>query len=94
MANEHRRWRVSQPLGLWWLLPAGLTLSLAILLVVGLRPFGYAMATTVGVAAAVRLLLPGDRAGGLIVRSRTWDVVLLLVFAVATAALAASLVIR
>jgi len=71
-----------------------LTLSLGVLLVVGLRPFGYAMAATVAVAAGVRLFAPGDRAGGLIVRSRSWDVALLVVFAVATAALAASLVIR
>jgi hypothetical protein len=42
----------------------------------------------------VRLLSPADRAGGLIVRSRGWDVALLLSFAVATAALSASLVIR
>jgi hypothetical protein len=91
---EHRQWRIHQPLGLWWLLPVGLALSLAVLLVVGLRPFGYTMAATVAVAAAVRLLAPGERAGGLIVRSRTWDVVLLLLLAVATATLAASLVIR
>jgi len=75
-------------------LPAGLILSLAVLLVVGLRPFGYAMAATMAVAAGVRLLSPGDRAGGLIVRSRGWDVALLVTLAVATSALAASLVIR
>jgi len=94
VTDEHRRWRVSQPLGAWWLLPAGLTLSLAILLLVGLRPFGYAMAATVAVAAVVRLVSPGGRSGGLIVRSRSWDVALLVAFAVATTALVATLVIR
>lgn len=94
MADEHRGWRVMQPLGAWWILPAGLVVSAGVLIGGGLRSFGYAMAITLGLAAVVRLVTPAARAGGLIVRSRTWDVLLLSVLAVATAALSFSLVIR
>ncbi|MGB3185996.1 MAG: DUF3017 domain-containing protein [Ornithinimicrobium sp.] len=94
MSNEHLGWRVTQPLGAWWVLPVGLVISLVLLISGGLRSFGYAMAVTLAVGALLRLLLPPTRAGGLIVRSRAWDVALLLALAVATVVLSASLVIR
>ncbi|CAN5535624.1 hypothetical protein BH23ACT6_BH23ACT6_12420 [soil metagenome] len=94
MGDEHRGARVTQPLGAWWVLPAGLLVSVAFLIGGGLRSFGYAMALTLAVSALIRLLLPEERAGGLIVRSRPWDVAMLLVLAATTAILSASLVIR
>lgn len=68
--------------------------SIGFLLGGGLRNFGYAMAATIALAALIRLVTPQARAGGLIVRSRLWDVVLMMVLAVATATLSANLVIR
>ncbi|MGI8948964.1 MAG: DUF3017 domain-containing protein [Ornithinimicrobium sp.] len=87
-------WRTGQPLGAWWLLPLGLAAALAVLLTGGLRTYGYTLAVTLAVAALVRLLLPKEHSGGLVVRSRAWDVVSLLVLSVAAAVLTASLVIR
>ncbi|MGB3827188.1 MAG: DUF3017 domain-containing protein [Ornithinimicrobium sp.] len=92
--DEHQGWRVTQPLGAWWVLPVGLLMSTVVLLSGGLRSFGYAMALTLAVAAVARLVTPAARAGGLIVRSRTWDVALLATLAVASAVLSLSLVIR
>ncbi len=94
MVDEHRGWRVTQPLGAWWLLPLGLVVSIGFLMTGSLRNFGYAMAATIAAAALIRLITPDTRAGGLIVRSRLWDVLLMLVFAAATALLSANLVIR
>ncbi len=76
------------------MLPVGLLVATAVLLNGGLRSFGYAMATTLAVAALVRLVTPAGRAGGLIVRSRAWDVAMLVVLSAACAALSFSLVIR
>ncbi len=92
--SDVRRWRSVQPLGLWWLLPAGLAVALWLLLGGGLRSYGYAMTATLVVAAVVRLVTPKERAGGLVVRSRLWDVGRLLALAGATAVLTANLVIR
>lgn len=86
--------RVNQPLGAWWMLPAGLLVSVGFLLGGGLRSFGYAMAVTLALTALARLALPGTRAGGLLVRTRSLDVALLLTLAVAISVLSASLVIR
>lgn len=94
MVDEHRGWRITQPLGAWWVLPLGLVVSIGILMTGSLRSFGYAMAATIALAALIRLVTPDTRAGGLIVRSRLWDVVLMLTLAVATATLSANLVIR
>jgi hypothetical protein len=87
-------WRTRQPLGAWWLLAAGLAMALWLLLGGGPRGYGYAMAATLVVAAIVRAVLPKERAGGLVVRSRAWDVGLMLTLAVAAAVLSSSLVIR
>ncbi len=85
---------MNQPLGAWWLFPIGLGVSVFFLLSGGLRSFGYAVAVTLVVAALARLVIPESHAGGLIVRSRMLDIGLLLAFAIATAILSASLVIR
>lgn len=87
-------WRSGQPLGLWWLLPLGLAGALWVLMAGGLRSYGYAMAATLAVAALVRLVVPRALSGGLVVRSRLWDVVSLMALSLAAAVLTASLVIR
>jgi Protein of unknown function (DUF3017) len=87
-------WRTRQPLGAWWLLAAGLAVALWLLLGGGLRGYGYAMAATLVVAAIVRAAVPRERAGGLVVRSRAWDVGLMLTLALAAVVLSSSLVIR
>lgn len=85
------RWWRSQPLGLWWGLPVGLTVGVWLLVQGQVRLFGYVVAATLGVAAVVRLVLPRDAVGGLMVRSRFWDVVTLLALAAAVTGLAATL---
>ncbi len=87
-------WRTGQSLGVWWLLPVGLAVALWVLLTGGLRSYGYALAATLAAAALVRLLLPKEHSGGLVVRSRAWDVASLLVLSAAAAVLTANLVIR
>lgn len=84
----------SQPLGLWWVLPIGLTVAIVVLFGGGLRASGYVIAGTLALAAVLRLLLPRGAVGGLLVRSRAWDVVTLLVMASAVAVLSATLLIR
>jgi hypothetical protein len=85
------RWWRSQPLGLWWGLPIGLTVAVWLLVQGQVRLFGYVVAGTLAAAALVRLLLPRDAVGGLMVRSRFWDVVTLLALAAGTVVLAATL---
>lgn len=88
------RWWSTQPLGLWWLLPLGLGGALWVLLDGRLRLFGYAVGATLAAAALLRLVLPRDRVGGLMVRSRAWDVITLLALAGAIVTVSAILVIR
>lgn len=87
-------WRRTQPLGLWWVFPIGLAVSLYILLDGRLREAGYAMAATLAVAAIARLVLPRGAVGGLLVRSRAWDVLTLLALGAGMVVLSATLVIR
>lgn len=84
----------SQPLGLWWLLPLGLTVAMVVLFSGGVRSAAYVIAGTLTLSAVLRLVLPRGAVGGLLVRSRAWDVVTLLVLAAAVTAIGATLVIR
>ena len=84
----------NQPLGLWWILPAGLTLALVVLFTGEVRGFGYVVAGTLVVAALARLALPRTAVGGLLVRSRAWDVATLLVLAAGVTVISATLLIR
>ena len=83
----------NQPLGLWWVLPTGLTIAMVVLFQGGVRPAGYTMAGTLDVAAILRLVLPRATVGGLLVRSRSWDALTLVVLAVAVTVISATLVI-
>lgn len=84
----------SQPLGLWWLLPVGLAVAVVLLFTTGVQQAGYAIAGTLGMCALLRLVLPREAVGGLLVRSKAWDVLTLLVLAAAVTGVSASLVIR
>lgn len=84
----------SQPLGLWWVLPLGLTLAIVVLFTGELRASGYVIAGTLALAGLLRLVLPRGAVGGLLVRSRAWDVFTLLALATGVAVLTATLLIR
>lgn len=84
----------NQPLGLWWVLPIGLTTAVVVLFNGGLRASGYLIAGTLALAGVLRLLLPRRMVGGLLVRSRAWDVLTLLALAAGVAVLTATLLIR
>lgn len=77
------RWWHSQPLGLWWLLPLGFAVAGWLLWGGELRAFGYAVAATLVLAAVLRIIVPRDAVGGLMVRSRAWDSSILIGFALA-----------
>ena len=77
-----------QPLGLWWLGVVGLAVAFVLLVTESIRAFGYAVGVTLGMLALLRGVLPRHRAGGLVVRSRTVDVLTLLALGVAIVVLA------
>lgn len=84
----------SQPLGLWWLLPIGLTVAVIVLFTTGIRQSTYVIAGTLVLCAILRLILPREKVGGLLVRSKAWDVLTLLVLAAAVTVVGANLIIR
>lgn len=78
-------------LGLWWLAVVGLGVAAVLLVTGGLRHYGYALGATLAVLAAIRLVVPEERAGGLVVRGRVLDAATMLGLGVAVAVLAAYL---
>ena len=84
----------SQPLGPWWVLPVGLTVAMWVLFAGSVRAACYIIAGTLVLGALLRLVLPRAVVGGLLVRSRAWDVLILLVMAVSVTVLSATLLIR
>ncbi|GAA1899326.1 DUF3017 domain-containing protein [Lapillicoccus jejuensis] len=77
------RWRALSGLGPWWLVALGLLAGLVLVLVGPVRQGGYVVAGSVALGAVLRAVLPSPRGGGLEVRSRGTDVVLLLLVAAA-----------
>ncbi|QQS01338.1 MAG: DUF3017 domain-containing protein [Austwickia sp.] len=71
-------------LGAWWA-PAGVVTAGFLVVLVGNRALvgGLVMGAGFLLAALLRLVLPEDRAGGLVVRSRALDLLALLGLAVA-----------
>ena len=65
-------------LGLWWLPTVGLVLGLAFIATDHMLRAGASVAASLWLAAALRALFPEDRAGGLVVRAKWFDVGLLL----------------
>ena len=68
----------STRLGVWWFVAVGLGAGLLLVLFGSLRSGGYVAAAALVLGAVLRLLLPQSRAGGLAVRRRLTDVVVLL----------------
>ena len=64
-------------LAAWWLVVALGAIGLVVLVVGQLRAAVVTFAVTLFVAAALRLVLPEEHAGGLVVRARTVDVLVL-----------------
>lgn len=73
------RWRAITGLGVWWLVAVGAATGLAIVVFGGaIRAGGMVMSASFVLGAALRLVIPSPRGGGLEVRRRLVDVVLLL----------------
>jgi hypothetical protein len=68
----------SPRLGVWWCVAVGLCAGLLLVLLGSLRGGGYVAAAALVLGGLLRLLLPQSRAGGLAVRRRLTDVVVLL----------------
>ena len=75
-------------LGPQWLVLAGVIVALALVATDHVVGAGVTMAVTLGAGALVRAVLPARRIGGLVVRSRAFDTVAMLVLAVACLVLA------
>ena len=83
-----------RPLGIWWVLAAGLVVGLILVWDDHLRRGGYAMAASLVLAAVLRLVLPKAAAGSLVVRSRVADVVVMLALAAVLASVVSVLDMR
>ena len=75
-------------LGPQWAVLAGVVLALALVASGHVVGAGVAMAVTLGCGALLRAVVPSRRIGGLVVRSRAFDTVAMLVLAVACLVLA------
>ena len=73
----------TRSLAAWWLVAAVGSVGLVLLALGHLRWSVVALATTLWLGAALRALVPTERAGGLVVRSRAFDVVVLVVLGAA-----------
>ena len=73
------RWRAITGLGVWWLVAVGAAAGLAVVVFGGaIRAGGIVLSASFVLGAALRLVIPSPRGGGLEVRRRLVDVVLLL----------------
>ena len=68
----------SAPFGALWLIAAALMSGMALIGFGHVRAGGFVVAGTLVAGAMLRLMLPRARAGGLVVRSRLVDVLILL----------------
>ena len=71
------RWRALASLGPWWLVGLVVAGGLGWLILGHLREGGYVVVAGIALAAVLRLVLPVPRGGGLEVRSRSLDVLML-----------------
>jgi hypothetical protein len=78
-------------LGPWLLLAVGVLLAMVAVITDHVRLGGYLLAASLGLAGLLRAVLPASVVGAVAARSRTTDVLLLLVAAVAAAVLAYTL---
>lgn len=75
-----------RPLAAWWLIAAGIVVSMLFLLTDHVLRATLACAGSLLLAAVLRLALPGSKAGGIAVRGPLVDTVTLVVLAVAVLA--------
>ena len=78
-------------LGWWWVATPVLVLGLALFWFDRVRMAGFTVAAALGLGALLRLVLPTARSGGLAVRSRAVDVLLMTALGVALAVVTYSL---
>lgn len=81
-------------LGLWWLPTIGLLVGMLFIATDHMLRAGATVAVSLWMAAALRAHFPEDRAGGLVVRSVTFDVALLVLAGAAVALSAFTLDLR
>jgi hypothetical protein len=72
--------QASRNASLWWT-SAGVVLSVAVALVVGTRAGAFTLAAVLGACAVVRAVLPSPGPVAVSVRSRPFDVLVLMTFA-------------
>lgn len=77
------RWSPLRRLGVWWVVAVGAASGVALVSFSLLRTGGYVFGASFIAAALLRLTLPAPRGGGLEVRGRLADVVILLVLGAA-----------
>jgi Protein of unknown function (DUF3017) len=85
---------ISARFGSLWLVAPALISGLAMIGLGHVRGGGFVLASTMFVAAMLRLILPPAQAGGLVVRSRAADVTFLLGMAVALFVIVVTLDLR
>jgi hypothetical protein len=78
-------------LGWWWVATPVLVLGVAAFALGHVRLAGYLIAGGLGLAALLRLVLPTARSGGLAVRSRALDVLMMAALGLALAVVTHSL---
>ncbi len=78
-------------LGWWWVATPVLVLGMVAFGFGQVRWAGFILAGGLGIAAVIRAVLPTERSGGLVVRSRVVDVLTMGLLGVALAVITASL---
>jgi hypothetical protein len=81
-------------LGWWWVATPVLVLGVVAFGFGQVRLAGFVIAAGLGLAALIRAVLPTDRSGGLVVRSRVVDVLTMGLLGLALAVITASLDLR
>ncbi len=78
-------------LGWWWVATPVLALGIVAFGFGHVRLAGFVLAGGLGIAAVIRAVLPTERSGGLVVRSRVVDVLTMGLLGLALAVITASL---
>lgn len=76
----------TKSLGLWWVVAVGAVVAMGFVWADHMLRATTALGGSLLIAAIIRTVAPQDRAGGLVVRSRVFDVIIFVVFAVAVLA--------
>ncbi len=73
----------TKSLALWWVVALGAVVAMGFVWTDHMLRATTTLGGSLVVAAVIRAVAPQDRAGGLVVRSRVFDVIVFLIFAVA-----------